>query len=92
MPAVFATDAAGWGALWLITALVALALSILLQQRLFAVGGLAATFAYLAKLVFEVFESANAALVLAILGLLILGIGMLYQRFSERIFARTQGG
>ena len=89
----FPSDAAaGWGVLWMITALVVLALSILLQQRLFAAAGLAAIFAYLARLVFDVFESANAALVLVILGLLILGIGMLYQRYSERIFARPQGG
>ena len=88
----FSSDAPGWAALWMLAALTVLALSIPLQQRLFAVAGLAAVFAYLAKLVFDVFESANAALVLVILGLLILGMGMLYQRFAERLFARPQSG
>ena len=88
----FSSDAPGWAALWMLAALSVLALSIPLQQRLFAVAGLAAVFAYLAKLVFDVFESANAALVLVILGLLILGMGMLYQRFAERLFARPQSG
>ena len=88
----FSSDAPGWAALWLLAALTILALSIPLQQRLFAVAGLAAVFAYLAKLVFDVFESANAALVLVILGLLILCMGMLYQRFAERLFARPQSG
>ena len=82
----FGADAAVWGALWMFVALLVLALSIPLQQRLFAVAGLAAVFAYLAKLVFEVFESTNAALVLVVLGLLILGMGMVYQRYSERFF------
>jgi hypothetical protein len=84
--------AAGWGALWLVVALTVLGLSIPLQQRLFAAAGLAAVFAYLAKLVFDVFESANAALILVVLGLLVLGAGMLYQRYSERLFARPGGG
>ena len=88
----FSSDAPGWGALWMLAALTVLALSIPLQQRLFAAAGLAAVFAYLAKLVFDVFESANAALVLVLLGLLILGMGMLYQRFAERLFARPQSG
>ena len=88
----FPSDAPGWGALWMLAALTVLALSIPLQQRLFAVAGLAAVFAYLAKLVFDVFESANAALVLVLLGLLILGMGMLYQRFAERMFTRPQSG
>ena len=87
----FPSNEAGWGVLWMLTALAILALSIYLQQRLFAAAGLAAIFAYLAKLVFDVFESANAALVLAALGLLMLGLGMVYQRFSERLFARPQG-
>lgn len=76
----------GWGALWMASAVAILGLSIPLQQRLFAVAGLAAVFAYFAKLVFDVFESANAALVLALLGLAVLGAGMLYQRYSERLF------
>jgi len=82
--------AAGWGGLWMAVALAVLALSIPLQQRLFAAAGLAAVFAYLGKLVFDVFESANAALALVVLGLLVLGVGMLYQRFSERLFAPPQ--
>ena len=49
-----------------------------------------AAFTYLGKLVFDVFESANAALALVVLGLLVLGVGMLYQRFSERLFAPPQ--
>lgn len=83
---------AGWGTLWMISALILLGLSVSLQQRLFAAAGLAAIFAFLAKLVFDVFESANAALVLVVLGLVILGAGMLYQRYSERLFARPQDG
>jgi hypothetical protein len=74
--------AAGWGALWMIAALSVLGLSIPLQQRLFAAAGLAAIFAYLAKLVFDVFNSdATAALAMALLGLIVLGSGLLYQRF-----------
>lgn len=88
----FSTDAPAWGALWMFGAVLVLAASIPLQQRLFAAAGLAAVFAYLSKLVFEVFESANAALILAALGLLIVGAGMLYQRFSERLFARPHSG
>jgi hypothetical protein len=42
-------------------------------------------------LVFDVFESANAALVLVVLGLALLGIGMLYQRYNERLFSRAAG-
>ena len=80
--------AAGWGVLWMIVALGVLALSIIVQERLFAVGGLAAVFTYLAKLVFEVFQDATAALGLALLGLMILGAGMLYQRYSARLFSR----
>jgi Flp pilus assembly protein TadB len=72
-------------------ALALLGLSIPLQQRLFAAAGLAAVFAYLGKLVFDVFESANAALVLVVLGLLVLGLGMLYQRYNERLFQRPRG-
>ena len=77
----FPENAAGWGALWMIAALLVLALSIPLQQRLFAAAGLAAIFAYCAKLVFDVFDSASAALVMAMLGVLVLAAGMLYQRF-----------
>ncbi len=79
--------AAGWGAVWMICAITVLALSIPLQQRLFAAAGLAAIFAYLGKLVFDVFESASAALVLALLGLVVLGAGMLYQRLTGRMAA-----
>jgi hypothetical protein len=77
----FPENAAGWGALWVIVALVILALSVPLQERLFAVAGLAAIFAYCAKLVFDVFQDATAALGMALLGLLVLGAGLLYQRF-----------
>jgi hypothetical protein len=83
----FESSSAGWGAVWMIAALAVLALSVLLQERLFAVAGLVAVFAYLAKLVFDVFESANAALALVVLGLLVLGVAMLYQRFGGRVFA-----
>jgi hypothetical protein len=78
----------GWGILWLIVALGVVALSVPLQQRLFAAAGLAGVFAYLAKLVFDVFESANVALALVVLGLLILATGALYQRYSERLYKR----
>ena len=83
---------AAWGALWMVTAFILLAISVPLQQRLFAAAGLAAVFAFLAKLVFEVFESANAALVLIVIGLLVLGLGMLYQRYGSRLFARPPSG
>lgn len=79
---------AAWGVLWMVTAFILLAISVPLQQRLFAAAGLAAIFGFLAKLVFDVFESANAALVLIVIGLLVLGLGMLYQRYNERLFAR----
>ncbi len=85
---MLSSEAAGWGILWLIVALAILALSLLLQERLFAAAGLAAVFAYFAKLVFDVFQSANAALALVVLGLLVLGAGMLYQRYNERLFSR----
>jgi hypothetical protein len=80
--------APGWGILWLMVALAILGLSLVLQERLFAAAGLAAIFAYFAKLVFDVFQSANAALALVVLGLLVLGVGMLYQRYNERLFSR----
>lgn len=90
VPQAFPSDTAPiWGALWIAIAVMLLGLSIQLQQRLFAVAGLAAIFAYLAKLVFDVFESANAALVLVVLGLLVLATGMLYQRYNERLFSNT---
>ncbi len=87
----FSSEAVGWGILWLIVALGVVALSLPLQQRLFAAAGLAGVFAYLAKLVFDVFDSANAALVLVVLGLMILGVGALYQRFNERLYSRGDG-
>ena len=78
-------NSAVWGALWMIAALGVLGLSIPLQQRLLAAAGLAGVFVYLAKLVFDVFESASAALVMALLGLAVLGAGMLYQRLTGRM-------
>lgn len=84
----FPSDAAaGWGIVWLITALLLLAVSVPLQERLFAAAGLLAVFAYLGKLVFDVFESANAALAMIVLGILVLGAGILYQRQTERMAA-----
>jgi hypothetical protein len=77
-----------WGTIWMATAVTLLVLSLVLQERVFAVAGLAGIFAYFAKLVFDVFESANAALALIVLGLAVLGIGMLYQRYNERLFTR----
>ncbi len=85
-------DGPGWGALWMATSLVVLGLSIPLQERLFAAAGLAGVFAYLARLVFDVFETANAALALVVVGLLVLGAGMLYQRLTQRAFSRPEGG
>src|SRR3970282_2177395 len=79
-----AENAGVWGTLWMITTLSVLGLSIPLQQRLLAAAGLAGVFAYLAKLVFDVFESASAALVMALLGLVVLGAGILYQRLTGR--------
>jgi hypothetical protein len=78
-------DSAVWGALWMIAALSVLGLSIPLQQRILAAAGLVGVFVYLAKLVFQVFESASAALVMALLGLAVLGAGMLYQRLTGRM-------
>jgi hypothetical protein len=77
-----------WGSAWMGTSVALLVLSLVLQERLFAVAGLSGIFAYFAKLVFDVFESANAALALVVLGLIVLGVGMLYQRYNERLFAR----
>lgn len=82
--------ATGWGILWLVTALAVLALSLPLQERMFAAAGLLAVFVYLGKLVFDVFDSANAALALIVLGLLVLGAGMLYQRLNDRLNTRPQ--
>ncbi len=84
----FPSESVGWGILWLIVSIGIVALSLPLQQRLFAAAGLAGVFAYLAKLVFDVFESANAALLLVVLGLMIVGVGVLYQRFNERLYSR----
>ena len=77
-----------WGTLWMVVALAILGLSLVLQERLFAAAGLAAMFAYFGRLVFEVFESANAALALVVLGMIVLSVGMLYQRYNERLFSR----
>jgi hypothetical protein len=60
-----------------------------LQERLFAAAGLLGVFTYLGKLVFDVFESANAALAMIVLGLLVLGAGLLYQRLTERATAKS---
>ena len=87
----FPSDAAGWGTLWMIASLGVLAFSVPLQERLLAAAGILGALAYLGKLVFDVFESANAALVLIVIGLLILGAGLLYQRFGERLWARQSG-
>ncbi len=84
----FDTDAEAWGALWLLVSLVIVALSVPLQQRLFAAAGLAGVFAYMARLVFDVFETAGAALAFVVLGLMVLAAGAIYQRFSERLYKR----
>lgn len=77
----------GWGAAFLVVALLVLALSIPLQRRLFAVVGAGATYIYLGKLMFDVFEGRAAfALVLAGIGLLVVASGILYQRFGDRLF------
>lgn len=85
---VFPSDSVGWAVVWMGTALIVLALSLLLQERLLAVAGVAGIYAYFGKLVFDVFESANAAFALVVLGLLILGAGILYQRYGERLYER----
>lgn len=85
---VFPSDSVGWAVVWMSTALIVLALSLLLQERLLAVAGVAGIYAYFGKLVFDVFESANAAFALVVLGLLILGAGILYQRFGEQLYER----
>lgn len=87
----FSSEAAGWGTLWMIAAVGVLAFSVPLQERLLAAAGILGALAYLGKLVFDVFESANAALVLIVIGLLILGAGLLYQRFGERLWAKQNG-
>jgi len=79
-----------WGVLWLAGSLALLAVSVPLQERLFAAAGLLGVFTYLGKLVFDVFESANAALAMIVLGLLVLGAGLLYQRLTERKPARPR--
>ena len=84
----FDTDAWTWGALWLAVALVIVALSVPLQQRLFAAAGLAGVFVYMGRLVFDVFETAGAALAFVILGMMVLAAGAIYQRFSERLYER----
>ena len=87
---VFPPDANwAWGVLWLGTALVLLAASVPLQERLFAAAGLLGVFSYLGKLVFDVFESANAALAMILLGVLVLGAGVLYQRLTERMTTKS---
>ena len=82
----FDADAWAWGMLWLLVSLVIVALSVPLQQRLFAAAGLAGVFAYMARLVFDVFETAGAALALVVLGLLVLAAGAVYQRFSDKLY------
>lgn len=84
----FDADGWAWGATWLIMSLGVVALSVPLQQRLFAAAGLGGVFAYMARLVFDVFETAGAAFVLVILGLIVLAAGAVYQRFSERLYER----
>ena len=83
--------APGWGVLWLITSVIVLGLSIPLQERLFAAAGLLGIFAFLARLVFEVFESANAAFALIVLGVLVIAAGVIYQRLIENVIPRAQG-
>ncbi len=88
----FPSNAApGWGILWMIAALTVVGLSIPLQERLFAAAGLLAIFAFLARLVFDVFESANAAFALIVLGVLVISAGVIYQRLIEGVIPRTQG-
>lgn len=84
----FETDAWAWGALWLLVSLVIVALSVPLQQRLFAAAGLAGVFIYIGRLVFDVFETAGAALAFVVLGLMVLSAGAIYQRFSEQLYER----
>ncbi|MGB2696135.1 MAG: DUF2157 domain-containing protein [Dehalococcoidia bacterium] len=79
-------SAPGWGVLWMIVAFAVVALSVPLQERLLAALGLLGVFTYLARLVFEVFDSAAASLVLVAIGLLVLGAGVVYQRYSARLF------
>ncbi|MCH8065702.1 MAG: DUF2157 domain-containing protein [Chloroflexi bacterium] len=87
----FPSNAApGWGILWLIAGLTVLGLSVPLQERLFAAAGLLAIFAFLVRLVFEVFESANAAFALIVLGVLVIAAGVIYQRLIEGVIPRTQ--
>jgi hypothetical protein len=87
------SDALGWGVGFLVVAVLVLLLSIPLQQRLFAIVGVAAAYSYFGKLVFDVFEgSAVAALAMAALGLAIVAMGMLYQRFSQRYRDQMKAG
>ena len=91
--ALFASNAApGWGIIWMLASLTVLGLSIPLQERLFAAAGLLAIFAFLARLVFEVFESANAAFALIVLGVLVIAAGVIYQRLIENVIPRKNAG
>lgn len=81
-------SATGWGLLWLTASLAVLAMSIILQERLFAIAGLAGVFVYLFRLVFEVFEDALAPLAFVLLGLALVATGVLYQRYVEPYLAR----
>ncbi len=84
--------APGWGVLWMIAALTVVGLSVPLQERLFAAAGLLGIFAFLGRLVFEVFESANAAFALIVLGVLVIAAGVIYQRLIENVIPRAQDG
>lgn len=75
----------GWGVLWLAISLSVFALSIPLKERLLAAAGLAAIYGYFARLVFDVYESANAAFALIVLGLLVIAAGVIYQRLTEGV-------
>jgi hypothetical protein len=80
--------ATGWAVLWIAASVALIVVALVVQERLLAAAGVVGIIAYLAKLVIEVFESANAALAMAGLGLIVLGLAMVYQRFGGRLFAR----
>jgi hypothetical protein len=79
-----ASDSVGWAIVWMSASVGLVALSVALQERLLAVAGIAGVFAYLAKLVFDVFESAAAALSMAGLGVLLIAVAIAYQWLADR--------
>jgi hypothetical protein len=84
--------ATGWGVLWMAASVLLIGIAVPVQERLLAAAGVAGVLAYLSKLAIEVFESANAALSLVVLGLIVLALAMAYQRYGDSVFRRSEAG